>query len=124
MPGSTILVCDDEPALRELMRAAIGGTHRFVEAADAPSAIEEIRRVRPDLVLLDEMLPGGSGLDVLRQIRADPSLGAVRVAVVSAWDAASDREAAEEAGADAFVSKPFLPEELETLVAELLAGAG
>lgn len=124
MPGSTILVCDDEPALRELMRAAIGGAYRFVEAADAPTAIEEVRRVRPDLVLLDVMLPGGSGLDVLREIRGDPALDTVRVAVISAWDAASDREAAAAAGADAFVSKPFLPEELETLVAELLAEAG
>lgn len=120
---ATILVCDDEPALRELMRAAIVGEHRFVEAADADAAVEAARRERPDVVLLDVMLPGGSGLDVLRQLRADPETAHARVAIVSAWVAEDDREAATTAGADAFVSKPFLPEDLDALVRELLAGS-
>ena len=118
---ATILVCDDEPALRELMRAAIGGPHRYLEAEDGDAALEAIRYARPDLVLLDVMLPGRSGLDVLREIRADGVVGGVPVAIVSAWDSDEDRQAAEAAGADAFVSKPFLPEELERLVAQLLA---
>ena len=119
---ATILVCDDEPALRELMRAAIGGTHRFVEAEDAEAALEALRYAPPDLVLLDVMLPGRSGLDLLRDIRQDEALAHVPVAIVSAWDSESDRRAAVDAGADAFVSKPFLPDELEAVVTRLLAG--
>jgi CheY-like chemotaxis protein len=113
---ATILVCDDEPALRELMRAAIGGPNRFVEAESGEEALEAARFVRPDVVLLDVMLPVIDGLDVLRQLRADPGLASVPVVVVSAWDTEADRLAAEEAGADAFVAKPFLPEQLEALV--------
>lgn len=121
---ATILVCDDEPALRELMRAAIGSGHRYLEAPDAETAYEAMRYARPDLVLLDVMLPGASGIDVLRVIRADPELEAVPVVVVSAWDGEEDRRSAEDAGADAFVAKPFLPEELGALAAQLLRKGG
>ena len=117
---ATILVCDDEPALRELMRAAIRGPHRFLDAETGPEALEAARFARPDVVLLDVMLPGLDGLAVLRELRADPDLASVPVVVVSAWDAEADRLAAEEAGADAFVAKPFLPDELEALVARFL----
>ncbi len=117
---ATILVCDDEPALRELMRAAIGGGHRFLEAPDAETAYEAMRYARPDLVLLDVMLPGASGIDVLQVIRRDPELAGVPVVVVSAWAGEEDRRAVEEAGADAFVAKPFLPEELGALAEQLL----
>jgi DNA-binding response OmpR family regulator len=117
---ATILVCDDEPALRELMRAAIGGGHRYLEAPDAETAYEAMRYARPDLVLLDVMLPGASGIDVLQVIRRDPELAAVPVVVVSAWAGEEDRRAVEEAGADAFIAKPFLPEELGALAERLL----
>jgi two-component system response regulator AdeR len=121
---ATILVCDDEPALRELMRAAIGGGHRYLEAPDAETAYEAMRYARPDLVLLDVMLPGASGIDVLQVIRRDPELAAVPVVVVSAWAGEEDRRAVEEAGADAFIAKPFLPEELGALAKQLLGDRG
>jgi DNA-binding response OmpR family regulator len=120
---ATILVCDDEPALRELMRAAIRGEHRFVEAGDGEEALEAARHVRPDIVLLDVMLPGIDGVDVLREIRSDPTLAGTAVLVVSAWDSEADRRKIEDAGADAFVSKPFLPEELDALVERFLERA-
>lgn len=120
MPTATLLICDDEPALRELMRIALDGDYAFAEAASAAEAIEVTRRLRPDLVLLDVMMPGGSGLDALAEIRADPELAPTPVVVVSAFSGASDREAARAAGADRFVAKPFDPDELDAVVREVL----
>src|SRR5215210_4570494 len=107
-----ILLVEDEPALRELMKVALGAGYDFVEAGDVAEALELVRSHVPDVVLLDLMLPGGSGLDVLRAVRADPSLGGVRVIVVSAWQSAEDRRVALELGAAAFLGKPFTVDEL------------
>jgi CheY-like chemotaxis protein len=119
---ATILICDDEPALRELMRVALEG-HRFAEAEDAAEGLRLTRELRPDVLLLDVMLPGGSGLELLETIRADPELSSTRIVVVSAWASAQDRKRAEEAGADDFLSKPFAPEQLVAVVDRLLEDA-
>ena len=117
----TILICDDEPNLRELMRISLNSAYGFVEAANAAEAIELVESARPDLVLLDVMMPGGSGLTVLEHVRSDPELRGTAVVVVSAFATQSDHLAAFDAGADAFLQKPFDPEELEMLVDQLLA---
>jgi CheY-like chemotaxis protein len=114
----TILVCDDEPSLRELVRAVLGPRYSFVEADDGPRALALARELHPDLIVLDLMLPGMSGLEVLDVLRGDPELGAVPVIVVTAWSHAE--ATALVAGADRFVPKPFDPEALETAVEELL----
>jgi DNA-binding response OmpR family regulator len=119
----TILICDDEPPLRELMRVALDSDFRFAEAENAETALGLAQRLHPNVVLLDVMLPGGDGIELLRAIRADPDLAATRVAVVSAWSSAEDRARAEEAGADAFVPKPFTPERLIEVVEGLLEPA-
>ena len=123
MPGdvTTILICDDEPGLRELMRISLPAEYSFAEASDAAEAIELIGRLRPDLVLLDVMMPGASGLSVLEWLRGDAELGETPVVVVSAFSAESDRLAALDAGASGFLRKPFDPEELEVIVEEVLA---
>ena len=117
----TILICDDEPSLRELMRVSLDSDYTFAEANAVAEAIALVERHRPDLVLLDILMPGGSGLTVIERLRADPELAATPVVVVSAFAGESDRLAAHDAGADGFISKPFDPEELGTLVEELLA---
>jgi two-component system response regulator MtrA len=116
-----ILICDDEPPLRELMRVSLGRDYEFAEAADAAEALEAADRLPPDLVLLDVMMPGGSGLAVIERLRAKPGLSDVPVVVVSAFVTASDRRAATDAGANGFVAKPFDPDELVSVVEELLA---
>jgi DNA-binding response OmpR family regulator len=124
VPGGdeiTILVVDDEPRLRELMKVALGTRYTFLEAGDVNQALSLVRK-RPDLVLLDVMIPGGSGLDVLREIRSNPDLDRIPVVVVSAWQAAEDRRAALEEGADAFLGKPFPLEELTAIVRTLAGG--
>jgi len=117
----TILVCDDDERLRELMRVTLGPDHDFVEAGDADRALELLRSVHPDLALVDVMLPGRSGIELLREVRADRDLSDTPIVVVSAWSRDSDRAAAAEAGADAFLPKPFELDELTSTVAGLLA---
>lgn len=115
----TILICEDEEPLRELMRAALGDDYRYVEAIDGPSALERARELAPDLVVLDVMMPGTSGLDVLAALRNDPATGTIPVIVITAWTHA--QQEALDAGAERFVSKPFDPDELKAIVDELLA---
>ncbi len=117
--GSTILVCDDEASLRELVRAVLGPRYQFVEADDGQRALALARELHPDLIVLDLMLPGMSGIEVLDVLRGDPELAAIPVIVVTAWSHAE--ASALVAGADRFVPKPFDPQELETAVEELLA---
>jgi CheY-like chemotaxis protein len=124
MASPTILICDDEPTLRELMRVSLGDRYSFAEAADVNEALELAHTVRPDLILLDVMMPGGSGLSVLEQLRAEPALEQTPVVVISAFTADRDHLAAYDAGANGFLKKPFDPEELESLVEQLLAASG
>jgi CheY-like chemotaxis protein len=119
MGPSRILICDDEPSLRELMRLALDGGYEIAEAANAAEALAQACDFRPDLMLLDVMMPGQSGLEVLRKVRLDPELQTIVVVMVSAWSSEADRRAA--AAADRFVGKPFDPEELAAIVEELLA---
>jgi len=120
MRTATILICDDEPSLRELMRISLRQDYTFAEAADAAEAIELVDAVHPDVVLLDVMMPGGSGLTVLEHVRKNPALKDTRVVVISAFAADRDHLAAHDAGANSFLKKPFDPEELESLVEQLL----
>jgi two-component system, OmpR family, response regulator AdeR len=115
----TILICEDEAALRELVRAILGPEYRFAEASEGDEALALIRELEPDLVVLDLMLPGKSGLDVLSELRADRLAGRTPVVVVTAWAHAEERVLA--AGADRFIAKPFEPDQLQATVEELLA---
>lgn len=120
MPTSakTILICEDDQHLQELIRVVIGEDFRFVEAYDGDEAVELALKHRPDLVILDYMLPKRSGSDVLTAIRKELPPEETHVIVVSAWPDAD--QAAVAAGADAFLPKPFEPEHLEAIVAKVL----
>jgi CheY-like chemotaxis protein len=115
-----VLICDDEPLLRQLMRVALLGDYEFEEAATVEEAIERAASFRPDVALIDVMMPGGSGLEIIRHLKSDPELRHARCVVVSAFSEESDRQEATAAGADAFVAKPFDPDELSATVASLL----
>jgi len=93
------------------VRLALGEEgYRFFEAPDGPSGLALAWRTHPDLIVLDLMLPGQSGLDVLRELRRAREFAGTPVIVISAWSH-SDEEAID-AGADRFVAKPFDPDEL------------
>jgi len=114
------LVVEDEPPLRELISVTLGAMFDCREAVDAESALAILRETVPDLVLVDVMLPGRSGLDVLAEMREDPALRGVPVIVLSAWQAPEDVERAIAAGADRFLAKPFRVDELAATAQELV----
>jgi len=115
----TILICDDEPALRELIRASMDDGFEFAEASDGIVAMELAREMTPDLVILDLMLPRLSGLEVLARLNEDERFKDVPVLVITAWN--ETREDVLAAGADYFVAKPFDPEDLKAAVNRLVA---
>lgn len=117
--AARILICDNEEPLRALVRAALDG-HEVHEARDGDESLERARALRPDLIVLDMMMPGRSGLDVLEELRADPELAGIRVVMLTARAQASDHVAAGHAGADLFMVKPFSPLRLAAAVEELL----
>jgi len=118
---STILVCDNEEVLRNLVRASLDGNgYTFVEARDGDEALGLAQHAKPDLILLDMMMPGRTGLEVLAELRRDPELRGIPVVMLTARAQVADREAAERAGANRFLAKPFSPLKLARLVEELL----
>jgi PAS domain S-box-containing protein len=120
MPA-TVLVCDNEDVLRTLVRAALGDRgYRIAEARDGEESLEVARETKPDLIILDMLMPGRSGLEVLTELRQDPAFASTPVIVLTARAQASDREAALRAHADRFLAKPFSPRELAAMVDELL----
>jgi CheY-like chemotaxis protein len=117
----TILICEDEPTLRELIRASLAGGYRFAEASDGYVALQLAQELAPDAVVLDLMLPGLSGLEVLAGLRADERLRETRVLIITAWS--ENREDLIAAGADDFLAKPFDPDELKRKLEKLLEAA-
>jgi CheY-like chemotaxis protein len=119
---STVLLCDDEEVLRQLVRATLdNGDYSIVEATDGDESLDLARRLQPDLIVLDMMMPGRSGLEVLRELRADPETAATPVIMLTARARESDRNEAASAGADRYLAKPFSPLELISVVEELVA---
>jgi CheY-like chemotaxis protein len=119
----TVLVCEDEAPLRMLITATLEGSgYDIVEAKDGDESLELARGARPDLILLDMMMPGRSGLQVLEELRQEPGMAQTPVIMVTARAQARDREAAVRAGATQFVTKPFSPRKLAGVVEELLDG--
>jgi len=122
-----LLIVDDQADLRRLMRWSLEVLETPVElheAAGSEAGLAMAMSLRPDLVLLDVMLPGGiDGLEVCRRIRAEESLQATRVVLVSAKGQACDVRAGLDAGAHAYIVKPFSPQRLLETVEKLLQSA-
>ena len=117
----TVLICDNEVVLRRLVRATLEPAgYAFVEAADGDEALRLARTSLPDLIVLDVMMPGRSGIDVLKNLRADHALERVPVVVLTARAHEADRDAIARAGADRMLTKPFSPLALAAVVADLL----
>jgi two-component system, OmpR family, response regulator len=115
----TILVVEDDSALREFLCTALADEFEVAGAVSGEEAVDLARRLRPDVVLLDVMLPGLSGLDVVRMIRSDPNLRDTPVLVMTAFSEI-DAGDAEAAGANRFLAKPFDLQQLTAAVRDLL----
>jgi CheY-like chemotaxis protein len=109
---TTILLVEDDVAVREVLHTVLErDAFTIVEADTGEEAMERLREARPDLVVLDLMLPGMDGLEVLRRLRAAEETARLPVVVVSARGTGG-RQDALSAGADAYLAKPFSPLEL------------
>ena len=116
-----ILVVEDEPAILELIKVnLVAAGYAVREAADAEAANALMREQLPDLVLLDWMLPGQSGLAFARSLRANPRTRELPVIMVTARADEADRVAGLEAWVDDYVTKPFSPRELKARIKSVL----
>ena len=110
---NTILIADDEESLRLLIRSTLESAElTLLEAGDGVTALEMARQELPDLILLDWMMPGKTGLEVARELRADPRTAAIAILMLTAMGQEKDRKEALAAGVQAFLVKPFSPLEL------------
>jgi two-component system, OmpR family, phosphate regulon response regulator PhoB len=116
-----ILVVEDEPAILELLKInLVDAGYEVREAGDAETANALLKEALPDLVLLDWMLPGQSGLAFAKQLRADPRTKELPVIMVTARTDEADRIAGLEAWVDDYVTKPFSPRELKARIKAVL----
>lgn len=117
-----VLVVDDEPDVLLLCRLNLQQRgHELLEAADGTTALEIARDLHPDVIVLDLMLPGISGYDVLEALQRDTETTNIPVLVLTAKSLRADRERSHGLGASAFLTKPFLPNELCEMVDSLVA---
>ena len=116
----TILIADDEPAIVDLVRFTLEDPQvRLLEAPDGAAALECALRERPDVALLDVQMPYLTGLEVCRRLRALPECARTRIVLLTAAAQAEDRRRGLAAGADHYLTKPFSPLALLTLIRSL-----
>lgn len=121
----TILIADDEAHLRLLVRRTLEDDDvRLIEAVDGREALEIVSAQRPDLVILDWMMPGLTGPQVLEALRADPATTATPVIMLTARSQKADRNETLRLGIRGFLVKPFSPMELIGLVEKVLQAGG
>lgn len=116
-----ILIADDDAEIRWLLRTTLeGGDVQIIEVDDGPSAIAAAQEALPDLVVLDWSMPGQSGIEVCRALRAEPTTAPVPILLLTARSSSEDERAALAAGAEDFITKPFSPLALLDKVASIL----
>ena len=109
LAGCKVLVVEDNPQSRELLRIYVESLEgvEVLSAKDGPSGVKLAEAHRPDLILLDVMMPGMSGFEVCRRLKEHPSTRDIVVILVTALDAPTDAERAADCRADEFLTKPF-----------------
>jgi DNA-binding response OmpR family regulator len=116
-----IVVADDSETILGLLVVALGRDgFEPATAVDGAGALEQIRKHRPKLLIIDAMMPNGDGYDVCRALREDPELEQPYVIMLSAAGQDSNRQRAMEVGVDEFITKPFSTTELRKRVREIL----
>ncbi len=119
--SATILVVEDEPGIQEVLRFNLGQHgHDVIVAADAEEALNLLRGALPDLILLDWMLPGMSGIDLARRLRADSRQKNIPIIMLTARSDERDKVQGLDTGADDYITKPFSPRELMARIKAVL----
>lgn len=121
MVTANILLVEDEPAIQELLSFNIAQCgFRAIQAYDVPAAMAEINRALPDLILLDWMLPGTSGIEMAKRLRADQRTRDIPIIMLTARTDEQDKIIGLESGADDYITKPFSPRELMARIRAVL----
>ena len=117
----TVMIADDQQSLRLLLRATLGPVgYRVVEAINGAEALSVARDEHPDLVFLDVGMPGMDGYAVCRELKNDPETASIPVIMLSARAQQPDKQKGIEAGADLYLTKPFKPAELRSVLSTFL----
>ncbi len=125
MPERTVLVVDDEFAIRDMLRMALEiAGYRVIEAENIQQGYTLIVDERPDIVLLDWMLPGGNGLELLRRMKREDVNREIPVIMLTAKTTEDNVIQGLDVGADDYITKPFAPRELIARIKALLRRAG
>mgnify|MGYP001613882054 FL=1 len=120
MNGKTILYVEDNEFNRKIVRDLLARTsYRLLEATDGESGVAMALRDTPNLILMDIQLPKISGLDATRRLRADPRTAQIPIIAITSYALSGDEQKALDAGASAYLAKPYSPRELLELIRKL-----
>jgi DNA-binding response OmpR family regulator len=121
MTSPKILIVDDSPTELKLVTASLTGKgYAISTATDGEEALEKAARDRPDLIVLDVVMPKKNGYQVCRQLKGSPQTGNIKILLLTSKSQESDRYWGLKQGADAYLTKPFKEEELLANVSQLL----
>jgi CheY-like chemotaxis protein len=121
--AATVLVVDDDPVIQRLLKVNFEMEgYNVVIASDGVEGLERARSERPDIIVLDVMMPKLSGLDVAKALKSDPETSSIPVLLLSAKAQEADLRAGDQTGADGYLTKPFDPLHLLQRVEDLIAG--
>lgn len=124
MSAKTVLYVEDNEMNRKIVRDLLKRTaYRLIEAHDGEAGVALARSERPDLVLMDVQLPKISGIEATRRLRAAPETAATPILVITSFALSGDEQKAKDAGASAYLAKPYSPRQLLGMIRMLLPEA-
>ena len=121
MSAKTILYVEDNELNRKIVRDLLRRTsYRLIEAPDGESGISAAREQRPDLILMDIQLPKVSGIEATRTLRGEPATADTPIIAITSFALSGDEQRAKDAGASAYLAKPYSPFDLLTMIRKLV----
>ena len=121
MSSNSVLVCDDSQIDRELVsQALIAGGFRVSTVSDGEECLKTVQQKRPDVIVLDVVMPKQNGFQVCRQLKTDPATKDIKVVLLSSKNQASDKFWGQKQGADLYLTKPFSDADLVAGVRSLM----
>jgi two-component system cell cycle response regulator DivK len=121
MSAKTILYVEDNELNRKIVRDLLRRTsYRLIEAPDGEAGMTVAREQHPDLILMDIQLPKVSGIEATRTLRAEPATAATPIIAITSFALGGDEQRAKDAGASAYLAKPYSPFDLLTMIRKLV----